>query len=190
MRGFWSHTIDTFKRLVGLIPYNFVLASGLKVKKEDGYKITRNNFYVRVGILSLKKIWETKFKPGRNWKNWQVQSKTIRRTRSMPRIMAAVLSIMLIITFPKMLVPTLDYAKSVEEPLTVYILLAIITFSFCGLIAFYMWLGYKAKPSGFDEMLRKLAKSLGEDKNGDANETESEENNTTQKQESWENKDK
>lgn len=181
MRALWNHIIDTFKKLVGLIPYDVVLTPGLKIKKKDGYRVTRNSPYLKVEILSLKRIWEANFKLGRNWRNWQVQIKTVRRTRPMPRIMGAILSITLILTFPKMLIPTLDYAKNIENPLTVYILLGIITFLFCGLIAFYMWLGYRAKPSGFDEILRKFAKSLGEDKNGNVDEAESEKDNIIEK---------
>ena len=93
----------------------------------------------------------------------------------MPKFIAAMLCGTLIMTFPKMLDLTLGHAENMEEPSIAYILLAGAILLFVGLIAWYMWLAYKATPSGFSDVLRKFANSLGDKENGKTDEMKSEE---------------
>ena len=106
----------------------------------------------------------------------------------MPKFLAAVLCVTLIATFPKLLTIAFDHAKSVDEKVIAYILLAGIILIPPGLMAFFMWLGHKAQPSGlddflralgksggFDDFLRALGKSIGRDKEGPITKTHKEE---------------
>ena len=73
----------------------------------------------------------------------------------------------LIVTYPKMLDIALGHTEKLEMPWVVYGVLPGTTVLFCGLIAWYMWLGYKSKPSGFDDFLRGFRKVFDRDKNED-----------------------
>ena len=97
----------------------------------------------------------------------------------MPKFIAAMLCGTLIVTFPKMLDLTLSHAKNIEEPSIAYSLLAGATLLFSGLIAWYMWLAYKAAPSGFFEVLRRFVKNIGDQKNSETAEMKSEERSVT-----------
>ena len=90
----------------------------------------------------------------------------------MPKFIAAMLCGTLIVTFPKMLDLTLGHAENSQNPFIAYGLLAGATSLFVGLIAWYMWLGYKATPSGFFEVLRKFAESIGDKKDSEITEKE------------------
>lgn len=64
----------------------------------------------------------------------------------------------------------LGHTEKLEMPWVVYGVLPGTTVLFCGLIAWYMWLGYRAKPSGFDDLLRSFRKVFGENKKDDIEE--------------------
>ena len=85
----------------------------------------------------------------------------------------------LILTFPKMLELTLGHAENTERPIVAYSLLAGVTVLFCGLIALYMWLAQKAKPSVLTQALRKFVKNLNDEKGGATGEIKSNENQVT-----------
>ena len=85
----------------------------------------------------------------------------------------------LIVTFPKMLDLTFGHAENIEEPAIAYSLLAGTTLLLSGLIAWYMWLAYKAKPSGFIEELRRFLKNTGDKKTSETTEMKSEERSVT-----------
>ena len=81
----------------------------------------------------------------------------------MPRFLAAMLCGTLIVTYPKMLDIALGHMEKLEMPWIAYGVLPGTTVLFCGLIAWYMWLGYKSKPSGLEDFLRNLRKDKNED---------------------------
>ena len=68
MRELWSRQAGAVHRLIGVIPYSFKVKSGLELKKEDGYRVTKNSPYVSVQMLSLDRVWQTTFKRGWRWK--------------------------------------------------------------------------------------------------------------------------
>lgn len=86
----------------------------------------------------------------------------------MPRFVAAVLCATLIWFYPDILSITLEHAAQTEQYVLVYSMLTVVTIVLSGLIALYIWLGYKAGPSGLEHALRQFAKTLGKDREDEA----------------------
>lgn len=101
----------------------------------------------------------------------------------MAQLLAAMLCVILIATFPKLLTIVFDHAEEVKEQYLVdgvYDFLGALSLIYVGLMVFFMWLGHNAKPSGFDELLlRALGKSIGRDGEGSPAETNNDISRTT-----------
>ena len=194
--GFWRRKTAAVKKLLGAIPYGFAVDPYLTLRGKNHFRITRESPSIQVQVLSLDRVWQTTFKAGWSWKDWREParskdtvaicwtptrglwlqgSQTGRRTRPMPKFIAAMLCGTLIVTFPKMLNLTLSHAKDIEEPFIAYSLLAGAILLFSGLIAWYMWLAHKAAPNAFFEALRSFVKNIGDEKNSATTEIKSEE---------------
>ena len=83
----------------------------------------------------------------------------------MPKIVAAILCGTLIVVYPQILELTLAHAASAKNPNVIYLVLCLVTAMLVSLVGFYMWVGYKSRPSGFENILKQLGRSMGE-KNG------------------------
>ena len=164
-------------RVLGAIPYSVVCRTGIELQRKDGYRLTRENFYIRAELKSLDWIWKfriflgapwilrekksgsyVKWSSGEGW--WIEDGKTGRRTRPMPKILAAILSVTLIAFSPEMLQIAFTHAETAQHPEIVYGILC--------LIMFYIWIGHKSRPSGFEEILKRLGRSFGNNKDGES----------------------
>ena len=67
------------------------------------------------------------------------------------------------------------YADTANHPIVVYAVLCIVMLLLVGMISFYMWVGHKSRPSGFEEILKQLGRSIGKDKDGAPSNRSSEE---------------
>ena len=97
----------------------------------------------------------------------------------MPKFIAAILCGTLIVTFPEMLELTLGHVENAKRPNIAYGLLAGTTLLFCGLIAWYMWLAYKAPPSALAQALRRFVTNLKDDQDDEPDEVKSGERQVT-----------
>ena len=93
----------------------------------------------------------------------------------MPKLLAAILGGTLIAFSPEMLEITFRYADTANHPIVVYAVLCIVMLLLVGMISFYMWVGHKSRPSGFEELLKHLGRSMGNDKGGESPNRSSEE---------------
>ena len=82
----------------------------------------------------------------------------------MPKILAAILSVTLIAFSPEMLQIAFTHAETAQHPEIVYGILCLVMFLLVSLIMFYIWIGHKSRPSGFEEILKRLGKSMGNNK--------------------------
>lgn len=176
--------LRVFNKIIGLVPYGFSVEPRLVLKKQNHYGITIDSPRVRLQVVSLDRVWQTTFRRGWTWKDlraplsskpdtqfnicwtttrgWWVQGRqTGRRTRPMPKVMGALLCGALISTFPRMLDITFSHADNIENPSMAYGLLAGATLLMCALIGWYLWLGSKAKPSGFLEAVSEFVRRIG-----------------------------
>ena len=83
----------------------------------------------------------------------------------MPKVLAAILCVTLIVVYPKILDVSLAHAATAKNPSVVYFILCLVTTLFVALIGFYMWVGHKSRPSGLEHILKQLGRSMSE-KNG------------------------
>ncbi len=197
--------LSVINRIVGRIPYSISVTPGL-LTKENHYQITSNSLHVDVQIISLDKVWQTTFKRGWNWndfqtilasktdthfdlcwtptRGWWLQgSQTGRRMRPMPKFMGALLCGALVVTFPEMLDLTFRHAENIENPFIAYGLLAGGASLICILIGWYLWLAYKAKPSGLIEALlalKEFVKRMGDDEKSDLVDSKNKKDNSSE----------
>ena len=82
----------------------------------------------------------------------------------MPKIVAAILCGTLIVVYPQILELTLAHAASAKNPNMIYLVLCLVTAMLVSLVGFYMWVGHKSRPSGFENILKQLGRSMGEKK--------------------------
>ena len=172
--------LGPINRVLGAIPYSLVCQTGIELQRRDGYRLTRESFYIRA---ELDWIW--KFRNPRapwihrvrkigsfvNWsaaEGWWIEDgKTGRKTRTMPKFLAAVLGVTLISFSPEMLQITFTHAETAQRPEIVYGVLCLVVFLLVSLIAFYLWVGHRSRPSGIEQILKQLGKSLGNNKDGE-----------------------
>ena len=168
-------------RVLGAIPYSVVCRTGIKLQREDGYRLTREGFHIHTELKSLDWIWKFRFVLGAPWilrekksgsyvnwssdEGWWIEDgKTGRRTRPMPKFLAAILSLTLIAFSPEMLQIAFTHAETVQHPEIVYGILCLVMFLLVSLIMFYIWIGHKSRSSGFEEILKQLGRSMGNNK--------------------------
>ena len=80
----------------------------------------------------------------------------------MPKIVAAILCGTLIVVYPQILELTFAHAASAKSPNMIYLVVCLVTAMLVSLVAFYMWVGHKSRPSGFENILKQLGRSMGE----------------------------
>ncbi len=190
-----------FHNFIGNIPYRILFQPSVALEKKHNYLPTNNSPSATLEVWTLDRIWKfgvqttrpwfkyQGFWPGRkdsqvsvHWtpdEGWWIEGQqTGRRTRPMPRIIAAMLCGLLIWTFPEIMEVTLEHAEKTERYELSYAMLAGVTIAFGGLIMFYMWLGYKSGPSGLEHALRQFSAIFGKDKEEDKKNSNCHEDNT------------
>lgn len=101
----------------------------------------------------------------------------------MPKFMGALLCGALVVTFPEMLDLTFRHAENIENPFIAYGLLAGGASLICILIGWYLWLAYKAKPSGLIEALlalKEFVKRMGDDEKSDLVDSKNKKDNSSE----------
>ena len=168
-------------RVLGAIPYSVVCNTGIKLKRKNGYRLTRESFRIHAALKSLDWIWKFRIFLGAPWilrekksgsyvnwssdEGWWIEDgKTGRRTRPMPKFLAAILCGTLIAFSPEMLQIAFTHAETVQHPEIVYGILCLVMFLLVSLIMFYIWIGHKSRSSGFEEILKQLGRSMGNNK--------------------------
>ena len=168
-------------RVLGAIPYSVVCRTGIELQRKDGNRFTRESFHIHAELKSLDWIWKFRIFLGAPWilrekksgsyvnwssdEGWWIEDgKTGRRTRPMPKFLAAILSVTLIAFSPEMLQIAFTHAETVQHPEIVYGILCLVMFLLVSLIMFYIWIGHKSRPSGFEEILKQLGRSMGNNK--------------------------
>ena len=176
--------LGPINRVLGAIPYSLVCQTGIELQRRDGYRLTRESFYIRAELKSLDWIWKFRIYPRAPWihrvrkigsfvnwsaaEGWWIEDgKTGRKTRTMPKFLAAVLGVTLISFSPEMLQITFTHAETAQRPEIVYGVLCLVVFLLVSLIAFYLWVGHRSRPSGIEQILKQLGKSLGNNKDGE-----------------------
>ncbi len=184
--------LGPINRVLGAIPYSLVCGTGIKLQRKDGYRLTRESFYIRAELKSLYWILRFRISPRAPWVHrvkkvgsfvnwsaaegwWIEDGETGRRTRPMPKFLAAILGATLIAFSPEMLKITFAHAETAQHPGIVYGVLCLVIFLLVGLIAFYMWIGHKSRPSGIEHILKQLGRSMGNNKDGEASDQSSDE---------------
>ena len=170
--------------IYGLLPYSVKLNWGLRLAKEEGYHPLKGIPFVEATITTLDNVWRWKVyrERGRvraawtdprtidkavalNWtpsEGWAVQgTESGRRTRPLPKFIAAILCGTLIWVYPDILRITLEHAEKANNPTHVYVLLAAVTLALVFMIGLYMWFSYKAQPAGWDKVLAGLGERFG-----------------------------
>ena len=79
----------------------------------------------------------------------------------MPKFIAAALCGTLIWVYPGIVRIAFEHAEKAHEPTHVYAVLVIVTLTLVSMVGTYMWLGYKAEPTGLDKLLRGFGNSMG-----------------------------
>ena len=171
------------RNVIGSIPYSVAIWPSLRLKKEDGYRLTSASPAVELALRSLDRIVRVKAQAVRPWieyqgpgrhrrdshvslawnlsEGWWIEGKqTGRRTRPMPRLVGALLCGVLIWVYPDILKIVLAHAETTERFFWAYGTLALGTIVLASLIAFYLWLGFKSGPSGLGHALREFAKNM------------------------------
>ena len=183
LRAGWQQIRGRADSIYGWIPYGARLNWGLRVFKRDGYRLQEAIPYLEATVTSLDYVWtgevyrelgQVKF----NWTNPRATDKHVkvgwtvadgwtirgaesgRRTRPLPKFIAAILCGTLIWVYPDILRVALEHAENTNEPTHVYAVLVVVTLSLITMVGIYMWLGYKAEPAGLDKLLRGLGKSM------------------------------
>ena len=182
----WKQARGFAHSLYGLLPYSAKLRWGLQFAKKDGYAISRSVPYLTAEITSLDYVWRGEVFRERGqlkftctnpratddhialrWSaanGWTLQGvESGRRTRPLPKFIAAILCGTLIWVYPDILRIVLEHAEKANEPAHVYLLLAAVTVTLVLMVGLYMWFGYKAEPSGLEKLLKGVAKSIGRD---------------------------
>lgn len=184
--------LGPFNRVIGAIPYRLACTPQIEVRKENWYKPTRDSFSIRLEWKSLDWIFNFRIIPRSPWiyrekktgsyvrwssnEGWWIENgETGRRTRPMPKLLAAILCGTLIVVYPQILEVTLDHAASATNANVVYFILCMVTTLLVALIGFYMWVGHKSRPSGLEHILKQLGRSMGEDKDKEKPEDAAEE---------------
>ena len=176
--------LGPFNRVIGAIPYSLACRTKLELQKENWYRPTRDSFFIQLEWKSLDWIFNFRIIPRSPWiyrekkkgshvnwstdEGWWIEDgETGRRTRPMPKIVAAILCGTLIVVYPQILELTLAHAASAKNPNMIYLVLCLVTALLVSLVAFYMWVGHKSRPSGLENILKQLGRSMGEknDKN-------------------------
>ena len=88
----------------------------------------------------------------------------------MPRVLGALLIGTLIVNLPEMLQVVFKHAETVNSPQIAYGVLIGLVVLICALIGWYLWLAYKAKPSGLLEAIRAFVEKIG--RNDSENDTD------------------
>lgn len=173
--------LGPFNRVIGAIPYSVVCSARVELHKANRFKLTRDSFYIRLVWKSLDWIlnyrillrspWirrERRTEAYVHWTSdegwWIEDGKTGRRTRPMPKIIAAILCGTLIVVYPQILEVALAHAATAKDPNSIYLVLCLVTALLVSLVAFYMWVSHKSRPSGFEAILKGLGRSMGENK--------------------------
>ena len=179
--------LHPLRRIFGEIPYRVSVKRQLVLEKKNRYRPARNSPRLQIELWSLDRVSRIELKLVKPWivyqgprlkrhdseihlrwtpdeGLWIEGAQTGRRTRPMPRLVAAVLCGVLILTYPEILQIILEHAEKTEKFALAYTILAGATFVLAGLIAFYMWLGFRSGPSGLEYVLRQFSKVFGESK--------------------------
>ncbi len=82
----------------------------------------------------------------------------------MPKFLDAILAGTLIAFSPEMLQITFVHAEIVDSPGIVYGVLCLVVLLLVGMIVLYIWIGQQSRPSGFEEVLKQLGRSIGQGK--------------------------
>ena len=182
----WRHIRSRANTALGVLPYSVKVNWGIQLAKKDGYSLRNSVPHLEVTITSLDYVWNAKVRreEGRfkfEWTNpravdkhvniaWSVSegwtirgTESGRRTRPLPKLIAAVLCGTLVWVSPDLLEITLQHAEGAKEPAHVYLLLATVTLTLAVMIGVYMWFCYKAQPTGLDKVLKGFGRSLGRD---------------------------
>ena len=177
--GWKPEPLGPFNRAIGAIPYSVAFTPKIELRKENWYRPTRDSFYIQLEWKSLDWIFNFRIVPRSPWIYrekktgsfvnfsidegwWMENGETGRRTRPMPKVLAAILCMTLIVVYPKILEVTLAHAGTANNPNVIYAILCLVTTLFVVLIAFYIWVGHKSRPSGFENILKQLGRSMGE----------------------------
>ena len=176
--------LGRINRVIGAIPYSVVCDIGIEHQQKNRYRVTRESFYIRVELKSLDWIRKFRFFLGAPWihrikkagsfvhwssdEGWWIEDGiTGRRTRPMPKFLAAILGVTLIVVSPELLQIAFTHASQVQKPGIVYGVLCLVLFLLVSMIAFYIWVGHKSRPTGFEEILKQFGRSLGKKEDGE-----------------------
>lgn len=192
MNTVWREIRVRANTIYGLLPYSAKLNWGVQLNKTDGYDPRKAIPYVTVQITTLDYVWNPRLsrehgrlhmswtktgttdkRIGVQWtptEGWTIRrSDSGRRTRPLPKFIAAMLCGTLIWVYPDILRITLAHAEKANQPTQVYVLLTVVTFTLAVMIGIYMWFCYKAQPTGLDQLLAKFGnKSEGDGSERDA----------------------
>ena len=184
LRAEWQRIRARVDSICGWIPYGASLNWGLRVFRRDGYRLQESIPYLEATFTSLDYVWNGEMYLERghlkfNWTNpretdkhvklkwtvadgWTIRgAESGRRTRPLPKFIAAVLCGTLIWVSPDILRVAFEHAEKTNEPMHVYAVLIVVLLSLVAMVGIYMWLGYKAEPTGLDKLLRGFGKSMG-----------------------------
>ena len=173
-----------------MVPYRARLNWGLTLSKEHGYHPLKGIPFLTAQVTTLDYVWtgevyreggrvravwtdpratdetvEVKWTPSEGWTARGSQSG--RRTRPLPKFIAAILCATLIWVYPDILRIALEHAEKANEPTHVYLLLVALTLALVVMIGIYMWFCYKAQPTGLDKVLAGLGRSIGRKDKGE-----------------------
>ena len=163
----------------GRVPYSVKLHWGFTVFKTDWYNPRKGIPYVTLEVTSLDYVRTAQLslkgarlhfswskpksrdeKMALHWsptEGWTARGGvTGRRTRPLPKFIAAMLCGSLIWVYPDILRISLEHAEKASEPTHVYWLLVSVTVALVCMVGMYMWFCFKSTPTGLDKFLATL----------------------------------